>query len=202
VPQTRTTDPDEAAALRAAGARLLRHGHDMVCELRGVEPAPERAGRALPDGLRLVAIAAARPGLGAAMFAAYPPAHPDAARSPDEAEQRCREVLDGAAGPILEPPSAAAVDAGDAVAGAVLVSRLGPAAWGWNGGPWVAELFVVPAHQGRGLGRALLLRAVEWSRAAGEERIGLTVTDGNPAERLYRGAGFRRRRTLFVLETA
>jgi hypothetical protein len=36
----------------------------------------------------------------------------------------------------------------------------------------------------------------------GEPRIGLTVTDGNPAERLYLSAGFRRRRTLFVLETA
>jgi GNAT superfamily N-acetyltransferase len=70
----------------------------------------------------------------------------------------------------------------------------------------VAELFVVPAHQGRGLGRALLLRAlllraIDWSHAAGDARIGLTVTDGNPAERLYVSAGFRCRRTLFVLET-
>jgi GNAT superfamily N-acetyltransferase len=66
----------------------------------------------------------------------------------------------------------------------------------------VADIFVVPAHQGRGLGRTLLLRAVAWSCAAGEPRIGLSVTDGNPAERLYARAGFRRRRSVFVLKTA
>lgn len=96
----------------------------------------------------------------------------------------------------------AIVDTSDeTVVGAVVVTRLGQAPWGWGGGPWVAELFVVPAHQGRGLGRALLMRAIAWSQAAGEARIGLIVTEGNPAERLYARAGFRSRRTLFVLET-
>lgn len=200
MPETRTTDVNEAAALRAAGARLVRHGHDLVLELASVGPAPDWTRPTLPDGLRLAGIAEVRPRLGAAMFGAYPPGHPDASGSPEEAE---REVLAGGAGPILEPPSVAIVDMpGETVVGAAVVTWLEAAPWGWGGGPWVAELFVVPAYRGRGLGRALLLRAIDWSQAAGEPRIGLTVTDGNPAERLYISAGFRRRRTLFVLETA
>jgi GNAT superfamily N-acetyltransferase len=203
VPETRTTDAAEAADLLAAGARLVRRGHDLVLELATVDPAPGWVDPALPDGLRLAGLVEARPRLGTAFFLAYPPGHPDAPESPEEAERRAGEVLDGAAGPLLEPPSAAIVDApAGSVVGAVAVTRLGPAAWGWAGGPWVAELLVVPAHQGRGLGRALLRRAISWSRAAGEPRIGLSVTDGNPAEGLYAAAGFRRRRTLFVLETA
>jgi GNAT superfamily N-acetyltransferase len=51
------------------------------------------------------------------------------------------------------------------------------------------------------LGTLLLTRAIATCRAAGEPRIGLSVTDGNPAERLYAALGFRRRRTLFLLDT-
>jgi hypothetical protein len=50
------------------------------------------------------------------------------------------------------------------------------------------------------VGRALLLRAAAWCWSVAEPRLGLTVTDGNPAERLYAGAGFQRRRTLFILQ--
>jgi GNAT superfamily N-acetyltransferase len=174
----------------------------MVLELESVKPRPDWDQLTVPGGLRLAGLAEAAPRLGAAMFAAYPPGSPDAAASLEEAERWAREVVTGAPGPVPEPPSAALVDKSDeTVAGAIVISRLGPASWGWSGGPWVAELFVVPAHQGRSLGRALLLRAIAWSHAAGDARIGLTITDGNPAERLYVSAGFRCRRTLFVLET-
>ena len=72
----------------------------------------------------------------------------------------------------------------------MVVTRLEAEPWCWEGGPWVADIFVVPSHRGRGLGLALLLRAIPWSHAAGEAQIGLTVTDGNPAEQLYVSAGF------------
>jgi GNAT superfamily N-acetyltransferase len=202
VPQTRTTDAGEAAALRAAGATLVRHGHDMMLDLASIRPEPGWDRPDLSAGLRLVGLAEAAPRLRGAAFVACPPGHRDAPASREEAEERMQEVLAGGPGPVLEPASAAIVDtSGGAVVGAVVVSRLAPASWGWDGGPWVAEIFVVPAHQGRGLGRALLRRVIAWSQAAAEARLGLTVTDGNPAERFDVSAGFRRRRTLYVLET-
>jgi GNAT superfamily N-acetyltransferase len=187
----------------AAGARLVRHSHDLVLDLDTLSPGSRWIDPTLPDGLELVGIAQAGSGLGSAMFRAYPPGHPDARHSQQESEREADEVMSGAAGPVLEPPSAAILDATrEAVVGAVIVTRQGALRWGWDGGPWVAEVFVTPAHQGRGLGRSLLRRAVAWSHSTGEQRIGLTVTEGNPAERLYESLGFRRRRTLFVLETA
>jgi GNAT superfamily N-acetyltransferase len=203
VPAVRTTDPARAAALQAAGARLVRHCHDMVLDLAGVQPASDWARPPLAAGLRLAGIEEARPRLAAAMLAAYEPGNPDAPGSLPEAERWVAGVLGGGPGPLLEQPSAAILDvSARAVVGAVIVTRLDATAWGWGGGPLVAELLVARACQGRGLGRALLERAIGWSHAAGERLIGLTVTEGNPAERLYASAGFRRRRTLFILETA
>lgn len=51
----------------------------------------------------------------------------------------------------------------------------------------VAELFVHPAHQGRGLGRTLLARAV-----AGRDTAWLITHPGAPAARLYERLGWRR----------
>jgi ribosomal protein S18 acetylase RimI-like enzyme len=52
------------------------------------------------------------------------------------------------------------------------------------------ELFRDPAHPGTG--RALLERALQRAAAAGLPALGLAVTDGNPAARLYEAVGFRR----------
>ena len=51
----------------------------------------------------------------------------------------------------------------------------------------IAELFVHPAHQGRGLGKALLTRAV-----AGWDTAWLITHPGAPAARLYQRLGWRR----------
>lgn len=56
----------------------------------------------------------------------------------------------------------------------------------------------VTAASGAG---AVMCRAIARCAAAGEAHVGLTVTDGNLAERLYLALGFRRRRTVYVLET-
>jgi GNAT superfamily N-acetyltransferase len=57
---------------------------------------------------------------------------------------------------------------------------------------WLDELFVVPEHRGRGLGRALLLRALELARDAGCRAVDLEVdADHARAERLYQREGFR-----------
>lgn len=62
----------------------------------------------------------------------------------------------------------------------------------------VQNLGVVPAHRGQGLGRALLLKALEGFRAMGATRGSLEVTAQNGAAmRLYRSVGFRRQRTVY-----
>lgn len=137
-------------------------------------------------------------------LAAYPAGHPDAGfggRSPEEHERDLVGLLSGRlVGQVLEDASAVVADAVGTVIGAVIVTRIGSQPWGCPGGPWVADLLVVPDRQGRGAGRALMTHAITRCAAAGEARIGLTVTDGNPAERPYAALGLRRRRTLYVLD--
>jgi len=54
---------------------------------------------------------------------------------------------------------------------------------------WITELFRDPAA--RGAGRALLRRALAHATHPGLPAIGLSVTHGNPARRLYAEHGFR-----------
>jgi len=63
----------------------------------------------------------------------------------------------------------------------------------------LAEVGVVPAARGRGLGRALVLEAARRLRSAGDEGAWLCVEIRNPAARLYRDLGFvdRGRRARF-----
>jgi ribosomal protein S18 acetylase RimI-like enzyme len=62
----------------------------------------------------------------------------------------------------------------------------------------IQNVGVIPAERGRGLGTALLLRAMHGFRQVGLGRAALEVTAQNEsALRLYRRLGFRRRRTLY-----
>ena len=49
---------------------------------------------------------------------------------------------------------------------------------------------VHPGHRGRGIGKALLQRFIDEAEARGRTRLFLEMRDGNPAESLYRRAGF------------
>ncbi len=67
----------------------------------------------------------------------------------------------------------------------------------------VQNLGVVPQHRRRGLGRALLCRALQGFQQAGLERAGLEVTAENAgAVRLYRQMGFRHVETLYKASLA
>jgi GNAT superfamily N-acetyltransferase len=62
----------------------------------------------------------------------------------------------------------------------------------------IQNLGVAPGQRGRGLGEALLLRALHGFRAQGLPQALLEVTARNdPAVRLYRRVGFRCRKTLY-----
>ena len=111
-----------------------------------------------------------------------------------------KELLGGqVTGPVLPEPSRILLKPRRGLIGAVVVTLWQGLDW-WSGGPWIAEMFVVPAFQGQGLGSALLTRAVEACAKAGYERMGLTVSDRNPAKRLYERRGFRVLLTRWVIE--
>ncbi|MFJ6194506.1 GNAT family N-acetyltransferase [Micromonospora sp. NPDC092111] len=99
--------------------------------------------------------------------------------------------------PPLPGASARVVGPDGRSAGHVLCA--GPVPWTEDGAAWILNLGVAPTAQRRGLGRALLVHALRGAREAGLPGLGLEVTDGNPARRLYDAAGFRvRTRVLSV----
>ena len=57
-----------------------------------------------------------------------------------------------------------------------------------DGNIWA--LFVDPAHEGKGYGRALHDAMVGWLRSQGLERLSLSTEPGTRAERFYRSAGW------------
>jgi ribosomal protein S18 acetylase RimI-like enzyme len=59
---------------------------------------------------------------------------------------------------------------------------------------YLAELYVAPALRGRGLGRALMERAVELARERGADYLDLVTGEGDTAARsLYESLGFDNR---------
>lgn len=63
------------------------------------------------------------------------------------------------------------------------------------------DLFVTPAGRGKGVGRALIERAVEFGRATGALYLELATEVGNhSAQRLYEAAGWHRETAFYHYE--
>lgn len=105
------------------------------------------------------------------------------------------DVLDRAITGVLDRPDRGEFLVVDEGAGAIGVAYLG---FTWtleHGGPvaWLEELYVVPAHRGRGLGSALLAAALETATRSGARAIDLEIEAGHErAANLYLRSGFRR----------
>lgn len=56
--------------------------------------------------------------------------------------------------------------------------------------PAIWAMFVLPGHEGRGIGHGLLEVAVNWLWSRGAERIWLSTDSGTRAERFYRDRGW------------
>ena len=177
-----TTDAVLATALVAQGAVLHRVALDLTHDLSDV-PAPP----SLPGGWSLA------PGrwdadLAAAAAEAYAPGHPDGAWSEADSAE-VSEVLAGTGDVVqLAPATAVLLDPDGRSAGHVLCA--GPVPW-VDEGAWVLTVAVAERGRGLGLGRALVLHALRGTRESGQPRLGLSVTVGNPARRLYESVGFR-----------
>jgi len=181
---------DEALGreLIAAGGRPLRHGHLMSHDL-AVRPAWSD-----PPGYRLTDVDRPAADLVDAYRAAFPPGHVDHRDEPPERSlAELESHLSGREfGPLLRGSGLAVADDGT-VAGAILLGIL-PGDPPLNG-PWLLEVFRHPAH--RGVGRALCERALA---LADGPRLGLIVSEGNPARGLYEELGFRLVRTALVVK--
>jgi ribosomal protein S18 acetylase RimI-like enzyme len=74
------------------------------------------------------------------------------------------------------------------------VLRFRPAIWSTGLECYLAELYVVPGRRGRGLGRALMLAAMELARERGADHMDLGTSEGDVAARaLYESLGFSNR---------
>ncbi|WP_327676025.1 GNAT family N-acetyltransferase [Kitasatospora sp. NBC_00458] len=182
------------------GATALRHGHTMHRPLTGEPPAGGWASWAeapVRDGFHLVPCDREAGELVRASVGAFGPGHPDHRPGELDDEQtavrRLDELLSGEVIGRLLPTSALVVDGADrVVAGAVLTD--------WDGLPWIAHVFRDPDLGYPGLGRGLLCRVLADTAARGAAQIGLAVTEGNRARRLYESLGFTvTRSTLTVV---
>jgi ribosomal protein S18 acetylase RimI-like enzyme len=74
------------------------------------------------------------------------------------------------------------------------VLRFRPAIWSEALECYLAELYVVPARRGRGMGRALMNAAMEVARQTGADYMDLGTSEADVAARaLYESLGFSNR---------
>jgi GNAT superfamily N-acetyltransferase len=179
----RVAGPEELGrALVAAGGMLHRHSHAYSHDLKR---RPE-----VPTAFELTPVDRPAAELLPVYLAAFAPGHPDRI-APPEAGPHLESIVAGGLGPLLAGSGLAILDG--AVVGAVLIASIADAPPPF-GGPWVMEVFRHPGA--RGAGRALLARALALTTGS----LGLAVTDGNPAERLYAALGFKRTFTAYSVD--
>ncbi|GAA3800887.1 hypothetical protein GCM10022226_20600 [Sphaerisporangium flaviroseum] len=180
---------DEALgrSLLAAGAKRLRHAHTYSRDLRA-EPAPPQWAETGYGVVACDAVPAAE--VFPVWRSAYPPGHPDHHATDDTAalELDLAPMLAGTSyGPML--PCGGLLLRGERVVAGVLVGELhGDLPFG---GPWVLDVFRDPSPEFAGLGSVMLRRALALATLHGLPALGLAVSDGNPARRVYERLGFR-----------
>ncbi|HEX2070307.1 MAG TPA: GNAT family N-acetyltransferase [Thermoleophilaceae bacterium] len=105
--------------------------------------------------------------------------------TPEKLAVRMRELISGGETAVLL--------AGDRPDG-IAVLRFRPAIWSEALECYLAELYVVPEHRGRGLGRALMEHAIELARREGASYMDLGTSEDDVAARsLYESLGFSNR---------
>ena len=155
----------------------------MVRDLRAKPPPADWASADVPAGVEFSPLPERPDALLAPVWAAaYAPGRVD--HVPGEVPLEYLDaVLSGRAAGPLRPCSLLAT-AGGAVVGAIVMTDQ-------SGSAFVADVFRDPAPRWKGLGEALLRRAIAAAATAGAPQVALSVTAGNPAADLYARLGFR-----------
>lgn len=109
----------------------------------------------------------------------------DPSPGPDQLSARCAELIEDGDTSILvvgTPPSA------------VAVIRYRRAVWSPGNEAYLAELYVVPALRGQGIGTALMAAVVDDARARQCEELSIAVDESDHgARRFYERLGFTNR---------
>lgn len=176
-----TEDRELAETLLAKGAGQVRHARLMGADTALHREAPvveivPRAAVPVADFLH-------------GWLAAYPAGHPDFEEGTDEdIIARCWDWYDEPEWQAREHRSSGlVVRDGQVVAGIVVSIRPQPIPYG---GPWVHDVWRVPGQGEHGTGAALIAQAMRLLDEDGYPVLGLTVSEGNPARRVYERLGF------------
>ncbi len=164
-------------ALVGAGGRFHRHSHAYSHDL---EQPP-----AIDPRYALTPLDRPAEELLPVYLTAFAPGHPDRMEAPEAGRHLAGLLRNG-----LLPASGLAIE-DDRIVAAILVGTIAEAPPPF-GGPWIMEVF----STARGAGRALLSRALDLTQGS----LGLAVTEGNPAMRLYEALGFRRIFTAYSVD--
>lgn len=176
-----------ATALLSHGCTLKRHAYAMSLDLTTT---PQQVEAHQPLDLSTVFIEnLSAEELFDSWYAAYPSTHPDfLAGSRDRLiVENLQPLLDRSLLGANHRSSRAVLLNESVIAGIIISLREGKAPYG---GPWVSEIWCTPQHQHRGIGRSLLWMAIAELSEDGFTSLGLAVSHGNPAKKLYESLGF------------
>ncbi|MEI6363600.1 MAG: GNAT family N-acetyltransferase [Actinomycetes bacterium] len=176
-----TEDRPLAEGVLAAGGRQIRHAFVMSAETAGHREAAviETVPRSSVDVRAFLH----------GWLTAYPPGHPDHEEgTDDEIIARCWDEYDERDWIAREHRSTGLVlEDGQIAAGIIVGIRPQPVPFG---GPWVRDVWRVPEVSQPGTGAALLAQSMRMLDEDGLPTLGLTVSAGNPARRVYERLGF------------
>ncbi len=178
-----------ADALVQAGASVSRHALGYTYPLEGADLPPDWAQPRLPGDAELAPITGVTDGLVDLIRRAFPPGHPDHAMDDwDLADGLETLVVSQKLGPLLDE-TVQVVRRGHPMAALIINRFTGEPPYG---GPWISDIFRDPEDaEARGLGSALIRRALVLLAARGEPALSLAVTFGNPAAEVYARLGFQ-----------
>jgi GNAT superfamily N-acetyltransferase len=172
--------------LTAHGARLTRHRYVMSAPTAPHADAPLDP----PSGIHLVPLREVSVDqLLPSWLAAYPDGHVD------HESGSTQDIIDTCWDHLADPQwwttmhrSTAIAYSADTIVGGIIVDvRPQPVPFG---GPWLSDIWRRPGHGNRGLGTWLIARAMRLLYDDGWQTLGLSVTHGNPARRIYDRVGF------------
>jgi hypothetical protein len=188
-------DPEDNAklvdALLAAGATVSRHALGYTYPLGGEVIIPaDWSHPVLPSDAVLAPITEVTEELVGLIQRAFPPEHPDHSIDDwDPVDGLATLIERQSLGPVLD--GTIQVLRGGRPLAALIINRfVGSPPYG---GPWISDVFRDPDDlDARGLGGALIRRALALLAVAGEPALTLAVTAGNPAAQRYEALGFTR----------